>query len=368
MEEARVGRRPVVTGSRIPSIKDVAAAAQVSIGTVSNVMNRPELVSPATRYRVEQTMAELGFVRNESARQLRAGTSRTLAYVMLDASNPFFTDVARGIEEAADDLDLSLFLCNSDGRSVREHLYLARLQQQRVQGILITPVDAQASALEEIANRGTPVVVVDRTRRDADLCSVSVDDAKGGRLAGEHLVDLHHPRVAFVGGPLSIGQVHDRIEGARGAWLDAGLSADDFTHLPTDGLTVADGASAGERLLGISSRRRPTALFCANDLVALGVLRTALAAGLRVPDDLAIVGYDDIDFAAAAAIPLTSVRQPRLELGRSAAQLVIDEATNPRHEHQQQVFEPELVARASTVRGAVPRGRSTPHSSARPSV
>jgi LacI family transcriptional regulator len=178
-----VVRRPVVTGSRIPSIKDVAVAARVSIGTVSNVMNRPELVSPATRYRVEQTMSELGFVRNESARQLRAGTSRTLAYVMLDATNPFFTDVARGIEEAAEELDLSLFLCNSDGRSAREYLHLARLQQQRVQGILITPVDAQAVALDEVARRGTPVVVVDRTRRESDLCSVSVDDTRGGRLA-----------------------------------------------------------------------------------------------------------------------------------------------------------------------------------------
>lgn len=345
-------RQPVV-GSRIPSIKDVAAAAQVSVGTVSNVMNRPELVSPATRDRVERTMADLGFVRNESARQLRAGTSRTLAYVMLDASNPFFTDVARGIEETVDELDLSLFLCNSDGRATREHSHLARLQQQRVQGILITPIDSESGVLEEIARRGTPVVVVDRTRQGSDLCSVSVDDARGGRLAVEHLVELGHSRIAFVGGPLSIGQVGDRIEGARLAWRGVGGAMDAFVHLATDALTVADGAAAGARLVRMAARRRPTAVFCANDLLALGVLRTVLSAGLRVPDDLAIVGYDDIDFAAAAAIPLTSVRQPRLELGRTAAQLVIDEATNVAHEHRQVVFEPELVARAST-RGSLP--------------
>ncbi len=344
-----MARRPAAAGSRIPSIKDVAAAAHVSIGTVSNVMNRPELVSPTTRYRVERTMADLGFVRNESARQLRAGTSRTLAYVMLDASNPFFTDVARGIEETADGLDLSLFLCNSDGRATREYSHLARLQQQRVQGILITPVDSEAEALEQIARRGTPLVVVDRTRQHADLCSVSVDDVRGGRLAVEHLVDLSHTRIAFVGGPLTIGQVHDRIEGARAAWHEAGRPDDAFVHLPTEALTVAEGASAGERLVGLASRRRPTAAFCSNDLLALGVLRTALSAGLRVPEDLAIVGYDDIDFAAAAAIPLTSVRQPRLELGRTAARLVIEEATSPRHQHQQLVFEPDLVARASTL-------------------
>lgn len=341
-------RRPAA-GSRIPSIKDVAAAARVSVGTVSNVMNRPELVSQSTRDRVERTMADLGFVRNESARQLRAGTSRTLAYVMLDASNPFFTDVARGIEEAADAMDLSLFLCNSDSRSARENSHLARLQQQRVQGILITPIDSESGVLDEIARRGTPVVVVDRTRQEADLCSVSVDDSRGGRLAVEHLVELGHTRIAFVGGPLSIGQVRDRIDGARTAWAAAGRGPDALTHIPTEALTVADGAAAGSRLVRGAARRRPTAVVCANDLLALGVLRTALTAGLRVPDDLAIVGYDDIDFAAAAAIPLTSVRQPRLELGRTAARLVIDEATNVHHEHQQVVFEPDLVARASTL-------------------
>jgi LacI family transcriptional regulator len=273
---------------------------------------------------------------------------------MLDASNPFFTDVARGIEETADDRDLSLFLCNSDGRPAREYMHLARLEQQRVQGVLITPVDSESPLLHQIARRGTPVVVVDRTRAGADLCSVSVDDVRGGRLAVEHLVGLGHTRVAFVGGPLSIGQVRDRIDGARAAWRDAARPDEALTHVSTEALTVAEGSLAGQRLLGVASRRRPSAAFCANDLVALGVLRATLGAGLRVPDDLAIVGYDDIDFATAAAVPLTSVRQPRLELGRTAARLVIDEATNARHEHQQMIFTPELVARASTVPGVGP--------------
>jgi LacI family transcriptional regulator len=158
--------------------------------------------------------------------------------------------------------------------------------------------------------------------------------------------------VAFVGGPLSIGQVRDRIDGARTAWHDAGLPEQALSHLPTEALTVADGSLAGERLVGMASRRRPSAVFCANDLLALGVLRSTLTAGLHVPDDLAIVGYDDIDFAAAAAIPLTSVRQPRLDLGRHAARLVIDEATNSHHCHQNMIFEPDLVARASTVSGS----------------
>jgi LacI family transcriptional regulator len=336
---------PVV---KTPSVKDVAAAAGVSLGTVSNVMNRPEVVSPATRERVERAMAELGFVRNESARQLRAGTSRTLAYVMLDGSNPFFHDVASGIELAAEDADLSLFICNSNGRADREEVHLDRLMQQRVQGILLTPVDPDAPYLQEFAARGIPVVLVDRARAVGTSCSVAVDDVLGGRIAVEHLVEQGHTRVAVIGGPESIGQVGERLAGARQIWAELGLPPNDLIYLPTAALTVAEGRSAGERLAGLSTRRRPTAAFCANDLLALGLLQQCIGAGLRVPDDLAIVGFDDIEFAAAAAVPLSSVRQPRQELGRAAAQLVLDEATNPGHVHRQLSFTPELVARAST--------------------
>ena len=333
---------------RVASVKDVAAAAGVSLGTVSNVLNRPDRVSTSTRTRVQQAMAELGFVRNESARQLRAGTSRTLAYVMLDASNPFFTDVAQGIETAAESADLSLVLCNSGNGAPREEAHLAVLQQQRVQGILVTPVNPESPVLEEVRRRGTPLVIVDRTRGDRSFCSVAVDDQLGGRLAVEHLVDRGHTRVAFIGGPLHLGQVRDRLEGARQAWAAAGLPADDLVVLATETLDVHEGRNAGQRLSGLPKSRRPTAAFCANDLLALGLLQQAIGSGTRVPEQLAIVGYDDIVFAAAAAVPLTSVRQPRQELGHTAAELVLDEATNHDHEHRQVLFTPELVAREST--------------------
>ncbi len=208
--------------ARSASVKDVAAAAGVSLGTVSNVLNRPDRVSPDTRERVLRAMADLGFVRNESARQLRAGSSRTLAYVMLDASNPFFTDVAQGIDTAAEAADLSLVLCNSRNSGDREQAHLALLEQQRVQGILVTPVDPDSASLDEVARRGTPVVVVDRTRADQSFCSVAVDDVLGGRLAIEHLVDRGHTRVAYIGGPPGLGQVEDRWRGAQEAWAALG--------------------------------------------------------------------------------------------------------------------------------------------------
>lgn len=338
----------VTREGRAASVKDVAAAAGVSLGTVSNVLNRPDRVSAATRTRVQEAMADLGFVRNESARQLRAGTSRTLAYVMLDASNPFFTDVAQGIEAAAEAVDLSLVLCNSGNGAAREGAHLELLQQQRVQGVLVTPVNPEADVLEEVRRRGTPVVIVDRTRDDQSFCSVAVDDRLGGRLAVEHLVDRGHTRVAFIGGPGHLGQVRDRLEGARRAWADAGLATEDLVVVTTAALTVHEGREAGQRLAGLPSSRRPTAAFCANDLLALGLLQHAIGSGQRVPEQLAIVGYDDIEFAGAAAVPLTSVRQPRQELGRTAAELVLDEAGNPDHQHRQVLFTPELVARAST--------------------
>jgi LacI family transcriptional regulator len=341
---------PAAPTPRSAGVKEVAAAAGVSLGTVSNVLNRPDRVSAQTRARVETAMAELGFVRNESARLLRAGKSSTLAYVMLDATNPFFTDVAQGIESAAEQHDLSLFLCNSDNNAARERTYLTRLQEQRVQGVLVTPVEPSEPLLDEMVRLGTPVVIVDRTRNVATHCSVAVDDILGGRIAVEHLLDLGHRRVAFVGGPERIGQVRDRRSGAASAVQAAGLDPAELVVVRTEALTVGEGRSAGERIAGMPAAARPTAAFCANDLLALGLLQTCVSLGLQVPDDLAIVGYDDIEFAAAAAVPLTSVRQPRRDLGRRATELPLDETTNPEHQHEQVLFTPELVARASTRR------------------
>ncbi len=335
-----------MSGPSAPSMKDVAARAGVSLGTVSNVLNRPERVSDRTRRRVETAIETLGFVRNESARQLRGGGSRTLAYVVLDTSNPFFTDVARGIQETADAQGLVVYLCNSGDDPHRQAAYLDLLEQQRVEGVLITPADAADPGIAALARRGMPVVVVDRGA-GPDRCSVTVDDVLGGDLAATHLLDIGHERVAFIGGPRTLGQVADRIAGAERALTRAGRGT--LTVLETSRLDVAEGRRAGERLAGLPAARRPTAAFCANDLLALGLLQQMVRLGMRVPEDMAIVGYDDIEFAEAAAVPLTSVSQPRHLLGRTAADLLIAEARAPEgHVHQQVVFDPELVVRTST--------------------
>lgn len=333
------------------SIKDVAAAASVSIGTVSNVLNRPEIVRDATRRKVETAIAQLGYVPNGSARQLKAGRSRVVAYLMLDTANPFFTDVASGVEDTIRSRGLSLFLCSSDQDRSREDEYLQDLAELRVRGVLITAVDPANPLVDRLRSRGIPVVLVDRVLRGAERswCAVGVDDVAGGELAVEHLIERGHQRLAFIGGSFEIPQVDDRRRGAARALAHAGRAPDSITELATAGLTVADGRLAGERLMGMSARRRPTAAFCANDLVAVGLLQHLTQQGVRVPDDVAIVGYDDIEYAAAAAVPLTSVAQPRHELGRAAARLLLDEADRGAdHTHDQVVFSPALVARAST--------------------
>jgi LacI family transcriptional regulator len=328
-------------------VKDVARAAKVSVGTVSNVLNRPERVRDETRFRVLAEMERLGFVRNESARQLRQGRSRTLAYVFLDATNPFFTDVARGAEAAAEQAGLALFLCNSNGDAGREDRYLDLLHQQRVLGILITALDYGNPRLWALPEQGTPVVLVDHP---ADVtsawCSVAVDDTLGGELAVAHLVEQGHERIAFAGGPLALPQIADRLEGARRAM---GERAEDLVVLETDAQTFACGRQAAERLIGLPASRRPTAIFCANDLLALGALQQFTLGGVEVPSDVAIIGYDDIDFATAAAVPLTSVRQPRAKLGRTATELLIAETVEHDHEHRGVTFVPELMVRASTL-------------------
>ena len=195
-----------MSGSNGPSMKDVAARAGVSLGTVSNVLNRPQLVSERTRRRVETAIDDLGFVRNESARQLRGGTSRSLAFVLFDVSNPFFTDVAQGAQAAADEAGLALYLCNSGEDVGRQAAYLDLLEQQRVEGVLITPIDPTDPRITALAGRGTPVVVVARGR-GLGYCSVTVDDMLGGDLAVTHLLDTGHRQIAFVGGPAISGRL-----------------------------------------------------------------------------------------------------------------------------------------------------------------
>jgi LacI family transcriptional regulator len=328
----------------------------VSVGTVSNAINRPDLVATETRDRVQAAIERLGYVRSEAARSLRAGQSRIIGQLVLDMANPFFADVAAGAARAAVAAGLRVMLCNSDNDPAEEAAYLSLFAEQRVRGVLLTPADPTGADLAVLRRHDIPFVLVDRVTSEG--CSVSVDDVAGGRMAGAHLFETGHKLIAYVSGPMSFAQCRDRRDGVRAALLAHGLPEDALVHIEADRMDVASGRDAGRRLLKLS--RVPTAVFCANDLLALGVLQALYKAGVSVPGEMAIVGYDDIEFAGAAAVPLTSVRQPSAEMGQIAAGLLVEEVTaspGQQHRHRRVVLEPELIVRESSRLDSPPGGK-----------
>jgi len=332
------------------SVKDVAVHAKVSIGTVSNVLNQPEKVSDATRERVQASIAALGFVRNESARHLRAGQSKTIGFVVLDVSNPFFTDVARGAERAARDAGSSVLIANSGEHGERELDYLDLFEEQRAQGVLISPGGDVAARLSALRDRGIPTVLVDSPSPSTDFSSVQTNDVAGGRIAVDHLLEAGRTSIAFVGGPLKLHQVRDRLAGARMALSSADLGEDAIRVWETVAPTVEEGRRVGFLLAEIPPGDRPDAVFAANDLLAIGLMQALLLERqLDIPGDIALIGYDDIGWAKSAVVPLSSVRQPSELIGETAARLLIEESLGGGSAHQQLQFTPVLVARASTV-------------------
>lgn len=331
-------------------IKDVAAHAGVSVGTVSNVLNGRATVSTAAVERVQSAIETLGYVRNDAARQLRAGRSRSIALIVLDVGNPFFAAVARGAEARAAADGFVVLLGSSGADGDHERLYLDQFREQRVAGVLLTPANADGDVVERLASAGIPVVLVDEQTSLGDVCTVSVDDVEGGHLAVAHLLAQGRRRIAFVAGPLSTRQVADRLSGARRAVAE--VPDAELEIIETEGMTVLAGRATGESLRERSDR--PDAVFAANDLLAVGVLQAlTMLGGIRVPEDIALVGYDDIDFAAATVVPLTSVRQPAEALGATAVDLLLRQLDDDLAPDQRQVrFRPELVVRASSASSA----------------
>ena len=338
-------RRPI--RGRV-TIREVAEQAGVSLGTASNVLNRPERVAPETLARVLETIERLGFVRSSAAHQMRGGNSRCFGAVVLDASDPFSTETIRGLEDAVHEQGCAVFVCSTDGSPEREARYLKLLEEQRVQGIVITPTTRSLRHLETLRDRGTLVVLLDRRTPQGEFCSVSVDHAHGGELAARHLFELGHRRIAFINGPLHLSQCAERRRGMRRAARQAGLDADESViEYTIDPITAFEqGEAAVDMFLALDER--PTAVVCLNDQVAFTVLRALADRRVRVPRDISVVGYDDVDFAAMLSPALTSIRQPKYELGRAAAQLLLAETADPLHRHDDIRFEPELVERQST--------------------
>lgn len=325
------------------TMRDVARLADVSMATVSNVLNQPAIVKPRTRERVERAIAQLDFVPNSAARHLAAGRSKSIGLVLLDLANPYFLAVARGVEDVAADAGYVVMLFNSADSPEREERALRVLLEQRVSGVLMSPVGTRSTSVSRLRDDGINVVLFDRGGASGE-CSVAVDDQQGGRLATEHLLESGHRRLVFVGGASHVRQHSARLKGAKLALRNAGI--DDDIPIIRDEMTMEGGRRAAARILDMDPR--PTAVLCGNDLYAVGVEQGLLAAGVRIPEEVSIVGYDDVEMAAVTAVPLTSVQQPMYAMGRTATELLISEIENPEHQHERIQFTPRLVPRASS--------------------
>jgi LacI family transcriptional regulator len=330
-------------------MREVARAAGVSVSTVANVLSRPSIVAPDTRRRVEQAIGSIGYVPSGPARQLRGLPSPIVGSVILDLANPFYAELNRGIEDRLAEAGCLILACSTDLRPAKEKRLLELLQEQGVRGIIISPTGKDPAPLLEVSRRGTPVVLIDQPRGRLDLCAVSVDDVLGGRLAAEHLLALGHRRIAYLSGTVNPDPVARRRRGVRDALRAAGLEPDRAlfdVEVPVHPPSLAD-AAAGAVGAILSAVPRPTAVICLNDSAALGLLDGLAAAGVRVPADISVMGYDDLQFAARLAPPLTTVSQPKYQLGHAAADLLLDEA-RAGHTHRETTFQPSLVVRSST--------------------
>jgi len=328
------------------TIRDVARLSGVSPMTVSRVINDSERVSPETRKRVEDAISELGYVPSRLARGLSRQRTGTLAVIVPDVANPFFTAVVRAAEEVARRADYHVILCDTRADLSVERDVIEELIAHRVEGIVIAPVsDRSAAHLRRLAAFGVPFVLIDRTIPGVD-CDVVLGDSSGGaRQLVDHLVSLGHRRIGFIVELDDVSTARDRRAGYEAALNAAGIAFDPalVAHAAPD----PSGGTAGMAKL-LELEERPTAVFTVNNLVALGAIEAVRAAGLEVPDDVALVCFDDIEYASRLYPFLTAMEQPAQTFGTLGTQLLLEriEGRGPERRHEV-VLPGEFIIRKS---------------------
>jgi len=330
----------------MPTLKDVAREADVSTATVSRVLNTPDKVLPNTRQRVRRAVKKLGYRPSRVARRLRVehGQANMIGLVIPDIQNPFFADVTRGVEDGARERDYALILSNSDEAVERQRVALSTLRTEDVDGVILPPVGNDEDAVKELVDDGTPLVCVDRRLEHYDIDTIVSENRRGAYAAVTHLIDHGHTRIAYIGGIPGISTSRERRTGYEDALREHGLEFD--SNLSIRGSTEdRGGEKATGRLLDLD--HPPTAIFTGNNLTTLGVLATVHRRGLRVPEDVAIVGYDDIPWAMALNPPPTVVDQPGYEMGRRAVELLLQRIEDPTRSTSTITLQPKLIIRKS---------------------
>jgi LacI family transcriptional regulator len=329
------------------TIREVAEKAGVSPTTVSHVVNHTRYVSDEVRNRVELAMSELNYRPNALARSLRRGETLTFGLVLPDSANPFFAEIGRAIESSAFEYGYSVILCNTENDIDKERLYTEVLENKQVDGLIFVASGEDREAISEIANKGLPLVVVDRDMGSLELDTVTTDNFQGGLIATQHLLSLGHRLIGCITGPSNITPSADRVTGYRLALQQAGLLVDESLLVRGD-FHPASGYQGALHLL--QRHPRPTAIFACNDMMAIGAIRAASQLGLRVPGDVSIIGFDEIELGSYTNPPLTSVSQPKQEIGQLTVNLLLDRIQDPSIPPRREVLPARLVIRESTQR------------------
>ncbi len=335
------------------SIKDIARAAGVSHPTVSRALANSPLVAPATRERIQRIARELGYTPSAIARGLASRRTATLGLVVTTIADPFIAEVAQGIEQTALDHGYSVILCNCNAEPERELACVRSLHEKRVDGIIVTSSRVGSLYVDLLSELGVPIVLINNQHAGRYVYSIRTDDVAGGRLVGEYLAGLGHRRIAYIAGPSSAHSSAERLEGCRAALHERGL--DIPTEWAVPGTGNPDGGQAGVARL-LASASRPSAIFCYNDMTAFGALSALKEAGVRVPQDISLIGYDDIAFARLVDPPLTTVAQAKYTLGQQATLTMLDllrRAGEPAPQGDV-VLAPALVVRATCGPPAAP--------------
>ena len=328
------------------NIQDVAKKAGVAPITVSRVINNSGYTSSATRKRVEAAVAELGFVPNTLARSLRSGQTHTLALVLTDITNPFFTTLARGVEDTASAAGYTVIFCNTDESEEKERQYLQVLLQKRVDGILLVPASSNPFAVRFVQEHDTAVVLLDRQVLGVKADVVRCDSEGGAYQLARLLVSQGHRRIAMFSGPRGVSTSEDRVRGCRRAFTEAGLE-DSACHVYYGAFTQENGYALTQQVL--SANPRPTAVFAGNNFIAIGTQKALRDLGLRVPEDIALVGFDDLPPALVTFPFLTVAAQPAYAMGQKATELLLARLSGSAAEEYQEVILPtEIIVRQSS--------------------
>jgi LacI family transcriptional regulator len=343
-------------GESMITIRDVARRAGVSTMTVSRVINGSGYASPETRKRVEQAVGELGYLPNAVARHLRSRRTNTIALVLSDITNPFFTTIARGVEDAAAVRGYAVMFANTDESESEEMQYLRILAQRQIDGVLLVPAGSSAGPFRLMRTQGIPVVVIDRRVTARHVDEVHCDSVSGAEQLVEHLIALGHRRIAIISGRHNISTAVDRVAGYERALTRAGIEVDPDL-IRYDSFSNKAGYDRTREFLSISPR--PTAIFAANNFIAFGSLRALRECGLHVPDDMSLVTFDDLPDDWHDDPLLTVLAQPAYDVGRTAAELLLDRLEGKHGSKRQVVLLPgELIIRRSSAPPAATGGAS----------